>query len=233
MKMKRNLLVLLFLPAFASLAFSQQAQTGDTKTKEISSNLLEKVDLKFDLSGIPKPEDVGFDDPKSSWKLKYELRLSDEKTVRDLQLEMYANCKDGDAERQKCVSKANKKLSKKYKKVALFISEGEFQKTRLSSESSREIVIPINFTPEVTNIFNRAAASDDNPIFILQIKSKVAAKTSAKTKVRYKTSIRFAYPLKLKQKDGSFEFYNITTFGASVRVNKKDDGNFFYGIFKN
>ena len=53
-------------------------------------NLLEKVDLTFSLSGEPAPADVGFDNPKSSWKLKYELYLTD-----FAELEKIGRCQKG------------------------------------------------------------------------------------------------------------------------------------------
>jgi hypothetical protein len=234
--MKQNLLAVFFLLGLVSLVFSQSIQTSDTKPKSPKDplNLLEKINLRFDLTGTPKPEDVGFNDTESSWKLKYELRLSNRKTIRDLQSNMYANCKDTNNNyRQKCVSKANQKLDKRYKKTALFISKGAFQKTSLLSESNRGIVIPLELTPEVISIFNRTAQSDENPTFILLIKSKVSAKTPTKTKVRFKNSISFEYPLKFYRKDGSFDFYNITNFGASIGINKEDNGKISNSIFKN
>lgn len=221
--MKRNILTAFFLLAFAGFAFPQTA----------SPNLLEKIQLRFDLAGNPTPADVGFDDSKSRWKLRYELLLSDEKTIRDLQSNISANCRQNSSGYSKCVSKANKKSDKKYKKTALFISRGAFEKTALSSSSNRSILVPVEFNPEVIGIFNKASESTDNPVFILQIKSRVTAKTAAKIKVRYKTSIACQYPLKFVRSDGSFDFYNVTTFGANVIVAKENDGNISYGMYKN
>lgn len=230
MKIKQIVLAIFFLMLFANLALSQ---ASDPKSQTVLPNLLEKIDLKFDLAGTPKPEDVGFDDRNSSWKLKYELLLSDEKTTSDLISKAYANCKNTDTNYQKCAMKASKKLDKQFKKTALFISRGAFERNPLSSEAEREIFVPVKFTPDVIHIFNDAAQSTENPVFLLRIKSKVSAKTSTKRKIKYKTSVRFEYPLKLIQRDGSFEFYNINVFGASVDINKKSDGNFSYSIFKN
>jgi hypothetical protein len=231
--MKRLLLALLFLLAFASLNFSQSTQTNNPPTAASgdSSNLLERVTLKFDVEAIPQPADIGFDNPKSSWKLEYELRLSDEKTVDGWQFGAYAACLKNTPGYQKCVAKANKKLNKKFKKSALLIIKGKFQNVPLLPASNREMSVPVNFTPEVINIFNRAAQSKENPIFLLHIKSKVSAKTSGKVKVKYKTEIGFQYPLKLQRKDGSFDYYNITSFGATVRI-IKEDNKFTYGIFR-
>ena len=46
-----------------------------------AENLLEKVELKFSLSGDPTPENVGFGYRKSYWRLEYELVLTDSSTL--------------------------------------------------------------------------------------------------------------------------------------------------------
>ena len=235
MNVKQNLLAVFFLLIFANLGFSQPSPSvnDQSKSDQTSSNLLEKVNLKFDLTGNPIPKDVGFDNPKSVWKLKYELRLLNQDGVRALQVNLYVNCKNDSPEYQKCMSKANKKLSKGYAQSALLIAKGEFQRIGLMSQTNRETTIPIKFAPEIVSIFNKAAELQDNPVFILHIRSKTLGKISTQNKLKFKRSIRFEFPLKLQKKDGSFDFYNITNFGASVIVSKEDDGTFHYGIFKN
>jgi len=222
--------VIFFVLLFANLALSQ---TPDATPQIISANLLEKIDLKFSLTGTPKPEDVGFDDRNGSWKLKYELRLSDEKTIDDLISKAYAKCKNTAANYLKCVAKANKKLGKQYKKIAILLSRGAFVKNPLLPEAQREIVVPVKFTPDVIRIFNDAAQSAANPVFLLQMKSRVSAKTSTKKKVRYKNSVSFQYPLKSVRRDGSFEFYNVTVFGASFEIDKQSGSGFSYATFRN
>ncbi len=229
MKMKQIVLATLSFMLFASLALSQ---TPDAKSQTISPNLFEKIDLKFDLTGTPKPEDVGFVDRNGSWKLTYELLLSNEKTISDLISKAYTNCKETAANYQKCIAKTNKKLDKQFKKTALFISRGAFERNSLSSETNRQILFPVKFMPDVIRIFNDAAQSAENPGFILRIKSKVSAKTSTKKKVRYKTLTGFHYPLKLIRSDGSFDFYNINVFGASFDIDKKSDGKFSYSFHR-
>ncbi len=233
MKMKQVVLASFFLMLLANLALSQ---TPDPKSQTTLPNLLEKIDLKFNLTGKPKPEDVGFDDRKARWKLQYELLLSDEKTISDLTSRAYAKCKNTAVNYPRCVAKANKKLDKQFKKTALFVSRGTFERDSLLSEPKREIFVPVKLTPDVIRVFNDAAQSTENPVFILRIKSKVSAKTSTKRKVKYKTSniaTHFQYPLKLVRGDGSFDFYNINVFGASVGIDKESDGTFSYSIYKN
>lgn len=228
--MKQIVPVIFFVLLFANLALSQ---TPAATPQIISANLLEKIDLKFSLTGTPKPEDVGFDDRNGSWKLKYELLLSDRETVDALISKAYANCKNTAANRLKCAGKANKKLDKQFKKIALFLSRGTFVKKPLLPEAQREIIVPVKFSPDVIRIFNDAAQSAANPVFLLQMKSRVSAKTSTKKKVRYKQSVSFQYDLKHVRRDGSFEFYNVNVFGASFEINKEIDGGFDYITFRN
>jgi hypothetical protein len=227
--MKQIVPAAFFLMLFSSLALSQ---ISDGKLQAVMPNLLEKIDLKFNLTGTPNPEDVGFDYRNGSWKLKYELLLSNEKTISDLITKAYANCKNTAANYQKCAAKANKKLDKQFKKIALFISRGAFERNSLSSETEREIFVLVKLTSDVIRIFNDAAQSVEKPVFLLQIKSKVSAKTSTKKRIRYKTSTLFQYPLKLLRSNGSFDFYNITVFGASISINKESEGRFSCSIYK-
>ncbi len=231
--MKQILSAILFLLFFISVAFSRQTQKSNSENRTNSSSILEQINLSFDLEGIPRPEDVGFNQQKSKWNLKYELRLSNEKDVRALRLNMYAKCPETNASRFKCISKANKKFDKRIRKNALFVTKGEFQKNFLSSETNRSISIPVKFTPQVINILDKSVQTSDNPYFVLKIKSKVWTKNTAKKKIKYKFAVSFDYPLKLILKDGLFDFYNITVMGATIRIVKEDDGTFFHGIFRN
>ncbi len=231
--MKHILLATIFLLTLKCLAFSQQTQPVPDNFQANSPNILDQITLRFDVEATPKPENVGFDNPKSNWKLAYELRLSDEKTLDELHSGLYKNCRQNTPEYQKCVSKTNKIFDRKSKKATLLILKGIFEKKDLSIKANRQMLIPVSFTPNVIEIFNRAAQTQENPTFILLIKSKVSAKPSNQKKYKRKMTLGFQYPLKLIRKDGSFDYYNITTFGASVRVDKDENGGIGYGIFKN
>lgn len=218
------------MSAFVSFVFSQE--TRPDKSQAESSNVLDKITLRFDVEALPAPEAVGFDDPKSKWKMEYELRLSDAKTISGLHLGAYANCQQNTPGYQKCVGKVNRKLNKIYKKTALFITKGKFQKAPLSSEANRTINFPVELTPDAISIFNKSLESIDNPTFILIVKGKVSSKTSGGMKIKYRPSVTFQYPLKLVKKDGSFDFYNITIMGATVRITNENN-KIIYGIFRN
>lgn len=229
--MKKLLPAILFFLCFSITAFPQTGNNNSV-ARDNSSNVLEKVDLRFDLEGIPNPQDAGFDYPKSKWKLEYELRLSDEKTLSGSSEKAYVNCLQNTPGYQKCVVKVNRKLRKIARKTALFIAQGKFQKAPVLTEADRTVIIPVRFTPEVINILNKSLESSDNPTFVMIIKGKVSTKIFNKTKVKYRPSITFHYPLKKITSDGSFDFYNITVMGATVRITN-EDGRIIYGIFRN
>ncbi|MGI8493724.1 MAG: hypothetical protein ACR2L1_00215 [Pyrinomonadaceae bacterium] len=232
--MKKLPIVILFSLLFSIIAFSQSPQTGidNSKTRDDSSNVLEKVDLRFDLEGIPNPQDAGFDYPKGKWKLEYELRLSDEKTLSDFSRKAYMNCRENTSDYQKCVKNANRNLRKKVKKTALFIAKGKLKKTPVSAEADRTVIIPVEFTPDVINILNKSLESKDNPTFVMIINGRFSSKTPDKKKINHRYSITFHYPLKQIRKDNSFDFYNITVMGATVRISY-ENSKLIYGIFRN
>lgn len=215
---------------FTIFTFAQTQTDGKAQTD--STDVLESVSLRFDLEGVPNPQAAGFDKLKGKWKLQYELRLSDEKTLSALNQDAYKNCRQNTSGYQKCVEKANRKLRKIYKKNALFITKNTFQKSPLSSEADRTVNFPVNFAPDVISIFNKALESKDNPTFILTIKGKVFSKTPDGKKIKYRPSVTFQYPLKQIKKDGSFNFHNVTVMGATVRISYENN-KLFYGIFRN
>ena len=61
------------LPSLLLIFLFTLSSVAQTTTK----NLLEETNLHFFLEGEPTPQDVGFDNPKSSWKVKYQLYLTD------------------------------------------------------------------------------------------------------------------------------------------------------------
>lgn len=48
-----------------------------TVAQDAKENLLDKVDLTFFVKGNPTVEDAGFNNPKSFWRIEYELYLFD------------------------------------------------------------------------------------------------------------------------------------------------------------
>lgn len=193
-----------------------------------TENLLEKVDLNFSLSGKPTPEAVGFDNPKSYWKLEYELVLTD-----SLILEKLGRCNRAQSIQLDCPVITDKKLDKKIRKISIRIAKGKFDKKELISDSSREVVIPIQLSAEVVNIFNQAITSDSNPTFVLFIKTKSFTKDISKMKFKKKFSTSGVHPLKFYRTDKTFDFWNIKSFGAYFSIYKQEDGKITgFGIYR-
>lgn len=206
--------LLLFSFFLFSLFNSVSAQT-------VSENLLEKLDLKFYLSGDPTPADVGFDNPKSSWKLNYELYLTDSND-----LEKLGRCRRNEEKQLNCFMPTNKKLDKQIKKISVLITKGKFAKNQLASESNRDITIPIQLSPAIIEIYNQARnIYDKNPTFILFIKTKASTKTTTKQKFKKKLVTSRVFPLKTYAvKDKSFDYWNVRSLLVGFTISKSEDG---------
>ena len=219
-----KILAFLFSVLFASFAFADVASAQNA-----SDNLLEKVDLKFYLDGEPKPEDVGFDNPKSFWKLEYELGLTD-----SAELEKLGRCHRNEKRQLVCPIIRDKKLDKKIRKISMRIAKGKFTRKSLLSESNREVTIPIQLSPEVIEIFNQAAnVYKKNPTFVLFVKTKASTKIASKTKFKRKFSTSGVHPLKSYAHEKDVIFWNVKSFGMALSITKSEDGTLRgFGIFR-
>ncbi len=167
---KKSLPILLVILLFA---LSSDAQTT-------AKNLLEETNLHFFLEGEPTAQDVGFDNPKSSWKVKYELYLTDFS-----ELEKLGICKRDEEGRHICQTIEGKKQNKKIKKKSLKISKGSFTRQSLSNEAKRQVTVLVNLPPNVIEIYNQATEIPErNPTFILFLTEKVSVRNSADTKLK-------------------------------------------------
>ncbi len=207
---RRWLILSIFLLALFN-AVSAQNET---------SNLLEKVELTFSLSGEPAPADVGFDNPKSSWKLKYELYLTD-----FAELEKIGRCHKDEVGRHICLPVFDKKIDKRIRKISTKIRKGNFARKSLINESNREVVISINLSPEIVEIFNQAVkAPDKNPTFVLFVTTRASTKNSAKAKFRKKYSVSGIKPLKLASSNKTSEYWNVKVLSLHLTITKEEDG---------
>lgn len=207
--------LLAFLMAFLALLSSVSAQ------ETVSANLLEKVDLIFHLSGEPSPVEVGFDNRKSYWKLEYELFLAD-----SAELEKLGRCKRNELKQLNCFMPSDKKLDKKIKKISLRITKGKFTKKQLSSESNREVAIPVPLSPAVIETYNQAAKIfEKNPTFVLFIKTSASTRTAAKLKFKKKLRTSRVFPLKtFAVENKSFDYWNVKSLIVGFSIRKGEDG---------
>src|SRR5690349_3622298 len=152
--MKFNLPGILFFTFF--LVISTAAQSNKV-------NILEKVDLTFYLEAEPGVEEVGVNNPKSSWKTEYKLYLSDWDALKKI-----GRCgMQDDSSKEYCSHTTNQKLDKRIKKIATLISKGKFSNKKLAADSNRKLTKTVNLTPEVIEIFNQASLTyEKNPVFI-------------------------------------------------------------------
>ena len=205
-----------FLPVLLAVflfAFSSSAQN-------VTGNLLENTDLHFSLEGEPASQDVGFDNPKSSWKVKYELYLTDFS-----ELEKLGICTRNEGNQHICPVIREKKLNKQIKKKSLKISKGGFTRKPLSNEANREVVIPVNLPPNIIEIFNQATKiPEKNPTFVLFVSEKISVKNSAKIKLKEKYSITGIRNLKNASSNQTFDYWNVSRLSLSISVVKQEDG---------
>ncbi len=200
-----------------------------SSAKDATENLLEKVEVKFSLFSDPTPESVGFDYRKSYWKVEYQLYLTD-----SLTLEKIGRCERNDNYKLDCILNPPQKVDEEIKKSSIRIAKGKFKKKPLSSESNREVTIPIKLSAEVVDIFNKARTYDNNPTFVLFVKGKTFTKVvyEAKFGNEYSNSYRFknnystsiVRPLKFYNKDKTFrDYWNVKTFGLSHTISRAED----------
>lgn len=210
--MKNLVICLICTLLLAAASFAQTPQ----------KNLLESVEMQFSMPGEPTPEKVGFDNPKSYWKVKYELVLSDSFT-----LEKIGRCRRNLPDtRLYCPLNRDGKLGKRMKKGTIPIKKGEFIRRGPMSEADREVTIPVALTPEVIDIFNRSVGVDGvNPTLILFVKTKASTRTADKAKFKKKLTTEGIHPLKFYYPDMKFaDYWNITKIGLTLGLTRSEDG---------
>lgn len=208
----KQVLGVLFVVVFAVTAGAQ------TQNKD----LIEKVDVHFLMPADPTPESVGFDKPKSYWKLKYELMLSD-----SFELEKMGRCiREAPAYRFNCPIERSGKMRKKMRKTAIEIAKGEFIKRGPMTEADREVVVPVQLTPEIREMYNKSVGVDSvNPTLLLFVKTRVSTKAADGAKFKGKMTTEGIHALKIYTVDMRFDdYWNITRIGLSLGLSRGNDG---------
>lgn len=207
------LIVMIFCLSLTGLAFSQEAE----------NNLLEKVDIRFSLDGDPTPDDAGFSDPKSNWKIEYQLYLSDWDELKKLGRCGLRETPDSLAY---CSGAIDKKFDKRLKKVSRFMAKGKLVRTQLSNDANREIIETVNFSPEVINAFNDAAkVYEKNPVFVFFVKTSLKTRTPNGKKFKKKTMAEGLHSLKIYKIDKTFDYWNLAKLSYSLTISKDKDGS--------
>ncbi len=208
--MKRKIILTILTLILTSSIFSQTTQ----------ENLLENVEIKFTLQGEPNPQDVGFDNPKSSWKVKYELYLADFSELEKLSL---SKTDKGFKFIPPIIQ--NKSRNKQIKKKSSKILKGGFTKKSLLNEANREVIIPVKLSPQVVEVFNQASTvPDKNPTFILFVTEKVSVKNSANAKLRDKYRIVGFSSVKHDLSDQTVDDYNVKNISLTIKIIKQENG---------
>lgn len=213
--MNRKLLLIFFAIFLCAIpSFAQIAQ----------ENLLEKTGLNFTLSADADTQDVGFDNPKSSWKVKYELFLTDFS-----ELEKLGVCRRDEAGRHICPPFREKKVNKQIKKKSSKLFAGNFERKTLSTDTNRNVVVPINLAPNVIEIFNQARKTPEkNPTFVLFVTEKISVKNSANMKLKQKNSMTGINNLKNAMSNQNFEYWDVSCLSINSSIAKLGNKLYFH-----
>lgn len=197
--------------------------------QDTKQNFIERVEINLSLYGDPTSEVVGFDDPKSYWKVEYELVLSD-----SFVLEKLGRCRRTEVYHLLCPINKDKKLDRTIKRSSVPIAKGKFSKKGPLTDTDLSIVQPIELTPEVIDIFNKAVNSSANPTFVLFVKTKAFTKTRDKAKFRKKMSTSGVHPFKQFSADKTLGgYWNIGRFGVSFSISRAENGKLSgFGIYR-
>ena len=216
--MKRKIILTLLTLIFTASIFSQTPQ----------ENLLENVELKFILQSDPNPQDVGFDNPKSYWKVKYELYVTDFSETEKLGLS-----KINDGYKYLTPLIENKKFNKQIKKNSTRILKGGFTKKMLLSEANREIAIVVKLPQSIVEIFNQAKNTGKNPTFVIFNTQKVYVENSAKSELKRKQFIIDFVSLKLILDNQQTKCRDLRTMHLTTKITKQENGELEYrgGLF--
>lgn len=205
--MERKLLSILLVILFLAVSSFAQDQT---------ENLLEKTELNFTLYSDVDSQDSGFDNPKSSWKVKYDLFLTDFS-----ELEKLGVCQKDVEGRHICLPIVEKKTNKKIKKISSKLLAGNFVRKSLSNESNRNVVVPVNLAPNVIEIFNQARNSPEkNPTFVVFVTQKISAKNSANVKLKQKILMTGINNLKNAMSNQNFDYWDVSCFSVNGIIGK-------------
>jgi hypothetical protein len=211
------ILLVIFLFALSSVA--------QTTTK----NLLEETNLHFLLEGEPNAQDVGFDNPKSSWKVKYELYVTDFSEMEKLGLNRVIG-----GYKYLTPMIENKKLNKQIKKKSSKLLNGSFTKKMLLTEANRKVVISVKLPQNVVETYTQAAKNPKiNPTFILFVTQKIYVKNVANAKLKRKQFLVDFVPLSLFRDDRQTPSRDVSSMSLTTRIVKTENGELEYkgGLF--
>lgn len=192
-------------------------------------NLLENVEVRFALKGEPNAQEVGFDSPKSYWKVKYEIYITDFSEPEKLGL---SRANDGYKYLTPIIE--NKTLTNRIKKKSTKILKGGFTKKMLLTEANREAVIRVKLPQNIIEVFNQAKINPEkNPTLVLFTTQKVYVKNSPENKLKEKQFLIDFLPLRLTRDDKQIKYRDLKTMTLITRIIKQENGELEYkgGLF--
>ena len=185
----KNLAFVIFIALFAiswlsPRAFAQTNSQNLCDEHNQSEDTINCVKLNFLLDPLSPLSEIGFDNPRSMWKVEYQLYLT-----QISELKKMGRCHYDDLNRFICPLIIKKKERKKFKKKiikakSVLIYKGAFKRNNLNEESNRNFALFVPLAPEIIKIINESQDSETNPVFVLFTKIKFNLKNSQKKRFK-------------------------------------------------
>lgn len=218
----KNFIVLALLIMICSFsANSQTASINEPKADEIPYKNY-KVNFILDSE---TPDQVGFDNSKSYWQFRYELRFLE----KDFKFEYFREKEnESQKEREKRIERNNKQYDKGWKKNGFLVFKGKIPKTPIANAANREITVPLDLPPQIAQILAKAGSTWGNPDFRVSMRGKAYLIDASGKKSKQKLSISFVCPTKMITKDA--QYWTINSCGIYHEITKISDGRIIVGL---
>lgn len=199
-------------------AFTANAQTASPNQQKSGEAPYKNYSVKFVLDS-ETPQAVGFDNPKSFWQFRYELRFLEKRfDYQPFREKENESPKD----REKRIVKNNKLYDKGWKKNGLLVFKDRILRTQIADSANREITIPLDLSPSVTGILAKAENTWDNPMFRITMRGKAYLLDSSGKKWKQKLSMSFVCPTKTRNDNA--QYWMTNSCGIYHEITKTDGG---------
>lgn len=199
-------------------SFAANAQTNSQNQQKTGEAPYKSYYAKFAL-GSEIPEQTGFNNPKSFWQFRYELQFL-EKHFDYQPFKEKEN--ESKTDREKRIVKSNKLYDKGWKKNGSMVLKGRISKTLIADSKNREITIPVDLPPSVTEILAEAENTWDNPMFRITMRGKAYLFDSSGKKWKQKLSMSFVCPTKTRNDNA--QYWMTNSCGIYHEITETDGG---------
>lgn len=172
-----------------------------------AQNSLDGITLKFSLSTLPTSAAVGFDDPASSWKVKYALRVVDSDTYKE-------DVRKSPASFKPVTSKT------KYKKRGVSVAKGGFKKSGLLNNANKDFSTDLVFNDKIKQML----LSRNSYTFLFRVQYQLKSNSLRK---KFRNDTEFPIPA---VNNGSITLAD-KTIGVTITLERHPDGTINHSIY--